>query len=309
VLRHGEDDVVAVTELGYVRFGVSDLAAWRDFAANLIGLEVFEEPGEKDRLYLRTDFWHHRIVLEKNPVDDLTAAGFRVAGADEFAAMQKVLKDAGVKFEVGGRDLAAERRVLEILRLQDPAGNPLEIFHGPRVEPHKPFYPGRRMHGRFLTGDANGVGHMILRNAGLEATYRFYKLLGMRGGVEYQVPAGPNGEIAEILFMHCNERDHTVAFGPPSKKSVNHLMLEVENIDDVFMTHDLVKASPYPIMISLGKHANDHMFSFYVASPSGFLIEVGWGGRPATHQSEHYTRDTYGHEFSRDMGPGMSLDK
>jgi 2,3-dihydroxyethylbenzene 1,2-dioxygenase len=51
------------------------------------------------------------------------------------------------------------------------------------------------------------------------------------------------------------------------------------------------------------------MFSFYVASPSGFLIEVGWGGRPATHQSEHYTRDTYGHEFSRDMGPGMSLDK
>ena len=101
----------------------------------------------------------------------------------------------------------------------------------------------------------------------------------------------------------------TVAFGPPSKKSINHLMLEVENIDDVFMTHDLVQASNYPVMISLGKHANDHMFSFYAASPSGFLIEVGWGGRPATHQSEYYTRDTYGHVFSRAMGPGMSIDK
>jgi len=300
--------MAAVTELGYVCFGVSDLAAWRDFAANLLGLEVFEEPGEKDRLYLRTDYWHHRIVLEKNPVDDLTAAGLRVAGGEEFAELQKKLKDAGVKFEVGGRDLAAQRRVLEIMRLQDPAGNPIEIFHGPRIDTHKPFHPGRRMHGRFVTGDAGGVGHMIMRNAGLDAQYRFYKLLGMRGGIEYQVPT-PDGQVAEILFMHCNERDHTVAFGPPSKKSINHLMLEVENIDDVFMAHDLVQESKYPVMISLGKHANDRMFSFYAASPSGFLVEIGWGGRPATHQSEFYTRDTYGHVFSRDMGPGMSIDK
>jgi 2,3-dihydroxyethylbenzene 1,2-dioxygenase len=301
--------MAAVTELGYVCFGVSDLAAWRDFAANLLGLEVFEEPGEPDRLYLRTDYWHHRIILEKNPSDDLTAAGLRVGGVEEFGAIQKTLKDAGIKFELGGKDLAASRRVLEILRLNDPAGNPIEIFHGPRIDTFKPFFPGRRMHGRFITNDTGGVGHMILRNAGLDRAYEFYKLLGMRGGVEYQVPAGPNGEIAEILFMHCNERDHTVAFGPPSKKSINHLMLEVDNLDDVFMTHDLVQASKYPVMISLGKHSNDRMFSFYVASPSGFLIEIGWGGRPATHQSEYYTRDTYGHVFSKNMGPGMSLDK
>lgn len=300
--------MAAVTELGYVCFGVSDLAAWRDFAANLLGLEVFEEAGEPDRLYLRTDYWHHRIILEKNPADDLTAAGLRVAGVEEFAALQKVLKDAAIKFEVGGKDLAASRRVLDIMRLSDPAGNPLEIFHGPRIDTYKPFLPGRRMHGGFVTGDAGGVGHMILRNAGLDKAYQFYRLLGMRGGVEYQIPT-PDGQVGEILFMHCNERDHTVAFGPPSKKSINHLMLEVENLDDVFMTHDLVQASKYPVMISLGKHANDRMFSFYVASPSGFLIEIGWGGRPATHQSEYYTRDTYGHVFSRDIGAGMSIDK
>ena len=127
---------------------------------------MFEEPGEPDRLYLRTDYWHHRIILEKNAADDLTAAGLRVAGVEEFAAMQKTLKDAGVKFEVGGKDLAASRRVLEIMRLSDPAGNPIEIFHGPRIDTYKPFLPGRRMHGRFLTGDHGGVGHMILRNAG-----------------------------------------------------------------------------------------------------------------------------------------------
>jgi hypothetical protein len=82
----------------------------------------------------------------------------------------------------------------------------------------------------------------------------------------------------------------------------------VDNLDDVFMTYELVQASKYPIMISPGRHSNDQMFSFYFASPSQWLVEIGWGGRPATHQSEYYTQDTYGHVPSSKMGPGMSID-
>ena len=296
--------MTAVTELGYVRFGVSNMAEWHDFATNIVGLEAVQEG---DTIYLRNDYWHHRIILEADPSDDLIGAGLRVAGAEEFRAMQEVLRNAGVAFQIGGDDLTARRHVLEIMTLQDPAGNLLEIFHGPRVDAHLPFHPARRMHGNFVTGDG-GVGHMIMRNAGLEPMYEFYKLLGMRGGIEYQIPT-PDGGKQEILFMHCNTRDHTFAFGPPSSKSINHLMLEVDNLDDVYLAHDIVQASRYPVMISLGKHANDHMFSFYFATPSGWLIEIGYGGRPATHQSEYYTRDTYGHEMSSAMGAGMSIDK
>jgi len=295
-----------ITELGYVRFGVSDLAEWREFAETLLGMEVVDE-GEDKRLYLRSDNWHHRIILEEDGSDDLIGAGVRVAGADEFEQMQCALADARIKYEVGSRELALERRVLEIMTLKDPADNPIEIFHGPQIDAHKPLLPSRRMFGKFVTG-TGGAGHMILRNDGLDKAYEFYKVLGMRGGIEYRISA-PDGNQAEILFMHCNERDHTFAFGPPSKKSINHFMIEVDNLDDVFMTHELVQASKYPVMISLGKHANDHMFSFYFASPSQFLIEYGFSGRPATHQSEYYTRDTYGHVFGEQMGPGMSIDK
>ena len=52
------------------------------------------------------------------------------------------------------------------------------------------------------------------------------------------------------------------------------------------------------IAILPGKHANDQMFSFYCISPSGFQVEIGWGARPATHQSEYYTGDSYGHQFT-----------
>jgi 2,3-dihydroxyethylbenzene 1,2-dioxygenase len=246
-------------------------------------------------------------VLEEDGRDDLIGAGLRVAGAEEFAAMQRRLTDAGVAFEAGGRELAVERRVLDIMTLEDPAGNPLEIFHGPQVDAHKPFHPSRGMFGRFVTGDG-GLGHMILRNAGLTPMYEFYKLLGMRGGIEYRIP-NPDGDTQEVLFMHCNSRDHSMAFGPPSQKSINHLMLEVDNYDDVFLTHELVQASDYPVAISLGKHANDHMFSFYFATPSRWLIEIGTAGRPATHQSEYYTRDTYGHDFSTQIAPDMSIDR
>ena len=56
--------MTAITELGYVRFGVSNLEAWRAFASDLLGLEVCDDPNG-GRLFMRLDNWHHRIVLEE----------------------------------------------------------------------------------------------------------------------------------------------------------------------------------------------------------------------------------------------------
>lgn len=285
--------MTGVTELGYVRFGVSDLSAWRAFAADLIGLEIGAE--ENKRMYLRNDQWHHRIILEEDGSDDLLGAGLRVAGPKEFEAMQATLRDAGIEFELADAATARERRVLALMSLADPAGNPIEIFHGPQVDSHRPFHPGRGMYGRFCTGQG-GVGHMLINCRDVEETLEFYRLVGMRGSVEYRI-ARPDGEAMELGFVHCNDRDHTFAFGLPCQKRVDHLMLEVDNMDDVFFTYERISQSQYPVVISPGKHANDHMFSFYCLSPSGFQIEIGWGGRPATHQSEYYTGDTYGHRF------------
>jgi 2,3-dihydroxyethylbenzene 1,2-dioxygenase len=47
------------------------------------------------------------------------------------------------------------------------------------------------------------------------------------------------------------------------------------------------------------------MYSFYFTSPSGWMVEIGWGARVATHQSEYYQRDTYGHEPVRGVTKGI----
>lgn len=291
--------MVQITELGYVGLGVKSLAEWKRFASEILGLEVVEE---SDRCWLRMDYWHHRFILEEDGTDDLNFVGFRVAGVEEFREMARTLKDAGVAIEIATPAEAGERRVLELMRLKDPSGYRIEIFHGPQVQADKPFHPGRRMHGRFKTG-AGGMGHIMQRQtAGFEATYEFYKLLGMRGGIEYRMPIpGAPGPL-DLMFLHCNERDHTLAFGLPSEKRINHLMLEVESMDDVGMAYEIVRAAGYHVAIAPGRHANDQMYSFYFTNPSGWMTEIGWGARAATHQSEYYQRDTFGHEMQRPAG-------
>ena len=280
-----------IMELGYVRFGVSDLDAWRHFATRLLGLEANGDGA--GALHLRADAWHHRLVLEEDARDDLLGAGLRVANAAAFRAMQEALRARNVAFEVADADQARAAHVLELMTLADPSGNPLEIFHGPLVEAHRPFHPGRPMHGRFVTG-SGGIGHLMLSHGDLDATCEFYSVLGMAGGIEYRVPTPDGGEV-DILFMHCNERQHTFAFCPPARKRVDHLMLEVDNLDDVLLAYELIGKSDYPLSTGLGRHSNDRNFSFYCVSPSGFRIEVGWGARPALAQSEYYVRDIHRH--------------
>jgi 2,3-dihydroxybiphenyl 1,2-dioxygenase len=287
--------MVQVTELGYIGIEVKNVEEWKTFATEIMGLELADD-GEPDRCYLRMDYWHHRIVMHAGASDDLAYLGFRVAGPNEFREMQRQLADSGVETRVGSEQEAAERHVLEVMKLTDPGGNPIEIFHGPEIQFNKPFHPGRPMHGRFKTG-TGGLGHCIIREDDPNLAYQFYSLLGMRGGVEYKMQMGKH--VATPVFMHCNNRDHTVAFGiGRGGPRLNHIMIEVENFDDLGLTYEIVRERNIPVVMDLGKHSNDHMYSFYVQNPSGWNFEYGWGGRDATYQSEYHTKDMYGHKFS-----------
>jgi 2,3-dihydroxyethylbenzene 1,2-dioxygenase len=284
-----------ITELGYLTLGVSDLERWKSFAGDILGVEVTES-GKPDSCYLRMDYWHHRILIEQDGSDDLKVLGFRVAGQDEFEAMAEKLDIAGIEFRRGSFDEAHERHVLDVMMLRDPNGFGIEIFHGPHMQANNPFYPGRRMHGAFKTGNG-GLGHVMqCARTGLDKIYPFYRLLGMRGGIEYRVPVPGLPRPHDLMFLHCNERDHTLAFGAPGNKRINHLMFEVENFDDVGLAYETVKRAGIPVGIEPGRHANDQMYSFYFMNPSGFMSEIGWGARNSTHQSEYYQRDTFGHD-------------
>jgi extradiol dioxygenase len=84
---------------------------------------------------------------------------------------------------------------------------------------------------------------------------------------------------AKATFLHCNSRHHSIGLGgPPGIKGLHHVMLETNSLDDVGIALDAVNRLGVEITITLGRHFNDGMLSFYMRSPSGFQVEYGWGG-------------------------------
>ncbi len=74
----------------------------------------------------------------------------------------------------------------------------------------------------------------------------------------------------------------------PGMTGMNHLMLEVEDFNDVGKALDIIEDGDgkYPVVLTLGRHSNDLMTSFYVDSPSSLKIEYGYGGYSIENDTE-----------------------
>jgi 2,3-dihydroxyethylbenzene 1,2-dioxygenase len=250
------------------------------------------DEGERDRFYLRMDYWHHRFVVHVGEVDDLLYAGWRVDDEEALEQIKEQLSNGGFKYRVASPEEARERRVLGLIKALDPSGNPVEVFHGPLIDSHLPFHPGRRMHGRWVTS-GQGLGHILIQSDDYAKTHRFYSALGLRGNIQYHLntPVG----MVQPAFMHCNDRQHSLAFGVNGGKRLNHMMLEYAELDDLGKAHDIVRAQKIEVALQLGKHSNDAALTFYFKTPSGWLLELGWGGAKAFRQQQYHLKDVFGH--------------
>ncbi|MFJ9929072.1 VOC family protein [Streptomyces misionensis] len=268
--------MTGVKELAYVVYEVSDLADWEHFAAGLLGMQV----GHKDAgsISFRTDEKAYRWLCVEGPADDLSATGYAVESGGSLDRIVERLRAAGVEAVEGDSALAAARQVDRIVLTTDPVGNRIELVTG-FADAQAPFQSDVLL-GRFVTG-AGGAGHEVLVSKGVsrEEYLAFYlELLGFRIS-DFIVEEVAPGIVADVVFLHCNPRHHTVAFGNmPNPKRIHHFMVEVSDIRDVGMAYDRCMDAKQPFEMTLGMHPNDHMFSFYVRTPSGFSVEYGWGG-------------------------------
>jgi 3,4-dihydroxy-9,10-secoandrosta-1,3,5(10)-triene-9,17-dione 4,5-dioxygenase len=298
-----------IRSLGYLRIETADVAAWRELGVKLLGMVDGRGP-EPGALYLRMDDFPARLVVVPGSAERLLAAGWEVAGSAALAAVGRALADAGVGFKVATPDELAARRVGEMLRFEDPAGNPVEVFCGAALE-HRP--AASSYGNRFVTGGM-GMGHVVLPvdPGSQEAALAFYtSVLGFRLRDSMQLPAvvaggQPDDPPVWFRFLGCNPRHHSLALAPmPAAAGIVHLMVEVATLDDVGRALDRCLRRKAPLSASLGRHANDLMVSFYLRTPGGFDIEYGTDGRlvdDATWIARESTAvSLWGHAFA---GPG-----
>ncbi|TDB91611.1 biphenyl 2,3-dioxygenase [Actinomadura sp. KC216] len=265
-----------VKELAYVVYEVSSLSDWERFGVDLMGMQLADKTA--DSIALRTDGKAYRWLVRQGPADDLAASGYEVesdAALDEIAGR---LKSAGAEAAEGDAALAASRKVDRILVTADPMGNRIELVTG-FADADSPFRSDVLL-GAFVTG-AGGAGHQVLLSKGVarETYLEFYEgLLGFRISDLIVEEVAP-GVVADLIFLRCNPRHHSVAFGDmPHPKRTHHFMVEVTDVRDVGTAYDRCMDAGQPFEMTLGMHPNDHMFSFYVQTPSGFSVEYGWGG-------------------------------
>jgi len=294
-----------IRSLGYLRIESADIAAWREFGVRILGLVEGRGP-EQGALYLRMDDFPARLVIVPGARERLLASGWEVAGAGELAAVGHALADAGVAVKAATPEELAARRVGEMLRFDDPAGNAIEVFCGAALE-HRPAVSPYG--NQFVTGDM-GLGHVVLPVAGAaDAALAFYTgVLGFRQRDSMRMPAefvggAPGDPPAWFRFLGCCPRHHSLALAPmPAEAGIVHLMIEVAALDDVGRALDRCARRGAPLSASLGRHANDLMVSFYVRTPGGFDIEYGTDGLrvdDATWVSRESTAvSLWGHSFA-----------
>src|SRR5258707_4044365 len=84
--------------------------------------------------------------------------------------------------------------------------------------------------------------------------------------------------VPKICFLHVNARHHSLALFEHHRQGMHHLLVELYSLDDVGQGYDIAQAQADRVKVSLGRHSNDYMTSFYLQTPSNFLVEYGWGG-------------------------------
>jgi 2,3-dihydroxybiphenyl 1,2-dioxygenase len=254
--------------LGYAGFGSADLDDWRQFGTGLVGLQAVER--SPSLLAFRMDDRKQRIVIDRSLPEGSRFFGWEVADAAALEELAARLEKHRVDVVAEPQTLADNRRVRALISFRDPAGNRLEAFYGAEID-ETPFSPGRSISG-FRTGPL-GLGHAVLTVAKLDDVMPFYvDLLGFRLSDYIEQPF-------RAYFFHINARHHSLALIETGRDGMHHLMVELFSLDDVGQAYDVALGQQERVSVTLGRHTNDLMTSFYAKTPSSFMIECGWGGR------------------------------
>ena len=257
-----------VLGLGYVGIDATDPAAWEPFATNFLGMERVEAAG--GTAAYRVDAAGRRLIVMPAARNGGAFYGWEVADAAALDALAAAVEGRGTAVAAATAAERALRGVAGMAHCLDPGGRRVELFYG--LDPAGgAFSPGRPIAG-FNTG-ALGLGHVLLQTADARECAAFYReALGFRLSDWRDEPHAAR-------FLHCNPRHHSLALFERGTPRLHHVMVELNALDDVGAAYDMALAEEGRIALTLGRHPNDRMVSFYVDTPSGFLLEYGWGGR------------------------------
>jgi catechol 2,3-dioxygenase-like lactoylglutathione lyase family enzyme len=241
-----------VCALRSVELGTPDLDLSVHFYTAVWGLDVADREGGV--VYLRaTGADHHVLALHQSGKAELRSVTFRVASAEDLAALPRAAEACGAKIISG----PAPNRGPDggfCVTLLDPQAAPLRFVHGDHQRADARAVPDRPLR----------LAHVNLNSTNVDATMAFYeKALG------FQLT-----DRSKIMgFVRCNSDHHAVVIAEAKVNGLNHVAFLVPDWESVMRASGRMIDHGYPIAWGVGRHGpGDNVFAYFI-DPTGVVIE------------------------------------
>ena len=257
-----------IEDIMQIGVGMPNRKTFAEFSHAMLGLPTTDSP-DGNVTYMRADRYQHRIAARTATEPVLNYIGFDVGGPTHLPSGKRVAA-RDIDWRPGSQEECLEREVADFIEFKDPDGHPLALSYGFEIDTEPVRY----------TREVKvvGLGHVLLTVKDTQRSHDFYTgVLGFRLSDWVCID-----DAIRLCFLRCNARHHSIAFAPcmPGKSPrLQHVMLEVESLDDVMRSYHFLRASKAPIGMGPGRHPNCQTVHVYVQTPGGFAVEYGWGHR------------------------------
>jgi 2,3-dihydroxybiphenyl 1,2-dioxygenase len=288
--------------LGYLGLESAHATEWAEYGPQVLGFGLAPSPDEGTVL-LRMDERHHRIAVRTGSRERLSYLGWHLRNRVSFEAAVQTLESNGFQVTLADQALNDERGVHGMAWITAPDQQRHEFFYGQMFNPHS-FLPGRP-HAGFMAGDG-GLGHVVL--AVPEWTDALEHFVTEVLQFKWYGSGMSTGRL-RFYSPKLNNRSHSIGWATmPGLLGLQHIGIEVQELDDVGIAYDLVQERGIQLMATLGRHAQDPVISFYSFTPSGVPVEYIWDGKedsPAQPFTEQRPQrlSVWGHKFQNAPQP------
>jgi catechol 2,3-dioxygenase len=258
-----------ILRAAHVEFRVTDLGRARALYVDLLGFVVTEE--RRDRLYLRgyEERDHHSLLLRRAPSPGVGHMAYRVASAEDLDRLERLCRGQGLAV----RWTEDEAGQGPGLRVQDPAGLPVEFFHEVgRVERLLQRYDLYR--GAFVMR----LDHFNCQVPDVAAAAAWYQRdLGF-GCSEYTVSGGDDPALWAI-WLHRKQNVHDLALMTGRGPRVHHAAFWVQDRESVLRACDILAAARLADRLERGpgRHGLSNAFFLYLRDHDNNRIELYTG--------------------------------
>lgn len=257
-----------VLRAAHAEFRVTDLEAARHFYVDLLGLVETERTA--DALYLRAleEREHHSLILRRAASPGLTHLAFRVADPDDLGRLAHRFGELGLaqRWVEAGEELAQGRA----LRVQDPAGLPVEFYHA--------MDPAERQLQRFDLYRGPHImrlDHFNCQVARVKPIHDFYaQELGFRL-TEYTETEEAEPRIW-AAWMHRKGNVHDLALMNGRGPRLHHVAYWLPDALAVLRTCDILAGARMHEAIERGpgRHGISNALFLYLRDPDGNRLEL-----------------------------------